>query len=82
MKNHAIVVGYKFLGKYVVDSLKSLGLEFIVIAKDNDQLEVLRKEGIAAQHHIIGEKRIYGQEFESGLRSDYQWRKALCRSKS
>jgi voltage-gated potassium channel len=48
MKNHVIVVGYKFLGKYVVDDLKSLGLEFVVIAKDNDQLELLRKEGITA----------------------------------
>ncbi|MGB8780720.1 MAG: NAD-binding protein [Candidatus Bathyarchaeia archaeon] len=48
MKNHVIVVGYKFLGKYVVDDLKSLGLEFVVIAKDNDQMEMLRKEGITA----------------------------------
>jgi voltage-gated potassium channel len=48
MKNHVIVVGYKFLGKYVVDDLKSLGLEFVVIAKDNDQIELLRKEGITA----------------------------------
>ncbi|HVP16226.1 MAG TPA: NAD-binding protein [candidate division Zixibacteria bacterium] len=48
LKNHVIVVGYKFLGKYVVDDLKSLGLEFVVIAKDNDQMELLRKEGITA----------------------------------
>jgi voltage-gated potassium channel len=48
MKNHVIVVGYKFLGKYVVEDLKSLGLEFVVIAKDNDQMELLRKEGITA----------------------------------
>ena len=46
MKNHVIVVGYKFLGKYVAESLKSLGTEFVVIAKDNDQLEMLRKEGV------------------------------------
>jgi voltage-gated potassium channel len=46
MKNHVIVVGYKFLGKYVVESLKSIGSEFVVIAKDNDQLETLRKEGV------------------------------------
>ena len=29
-------------------SLKSLGTEFVVIAKDNDQLETLRKEGVEA----------------------------------
>ncbi len=46
MKNHVIVVGYKFLGKYVAESLKTLGTEFVVIAKDNDQLEMLRKEGV------------------------------------
>ncbi len=48
MKNHVIVVGYKFLGKYVVEGLKSIGSEFVVIAKDNDQLETLRKEGVEA----------------------------------
>jgi Trk K+ transport system NAD-binding subunit len=37
---------YKFLGKYVAESLKSIGSEFVVIAKDNDQLETLRKEGV------------------------------------
>jgi voltage-gated potassium channel Kch len=48
MKNHVIVVGYKFLGKYVVEGLKSIGSEFVVIAKDNDQLETLRKDGVEA----------------------------------
>ena len=48
MKNHVIVVGYKFLGKYVAESLKSTGSEFVVIAKDNDQLETLRKDGVEA----------------------------------
>ena len=48
MKNHVIVVGYKFLGKYVAEGLKSIGSEFVVIAKDNDQLETLRKEGVEA----------------------------------
>ncbi len=48
MKNHVIVVGYKFLGKYVAESLKSFGSEFVVIAKDNDQLETLRKDGVEA----------------------------------
>ncbi len=48
MKDHVIVVGYKFLGKYVVEGLKSIGSEFVVIAKDNDQLETLRKDGIEA----------------------------------
>jgi len=48
MKNHVIIVGYKFLGKYVAESLKSIGSEFVVIAKDNDQLETLRKDGVEA----------------------------------
>ena len=32
MKNHVIVVGYKFLGKYVIESLKSMASELVVIA--------------------------------------------------
>jgi voltage-gated potassium channel len=48
MKDHVIVVGYKFLGKYVVEGLKSIGSEFVVIAKDNNQLETLRKDSVEA----------------------------------
>jgi voltage-gated potassium channel len=46
MENHVIVVGYKFLGKYVVESLQSLKIEYIVIARDDSQLEILRSHNI------------------------------------
>jgi voltage-gated potassium channel len=75
MKNHVIVVGYKFLGKYVVDNLKSLGLGFVVIAKDNEQLEMLRKEGITAMvgqpTHIYETLKKTGMERASYLISTF-----------
>jgi voltage-gated potassium channel len=75
MKNHVIVAGYKFLGKYVVDDLKSLGLEFVVIAKDNDQMELLRKEGTTAMvgqpTHIYEALQKAGVERASHLISTY-----------
>jgi voltage-gated potassium channel len=48
MEDHVIVVGYKFLGKYVVESLQKLGRDFLVIAKDPTQLDTLRSHGIPA----------------------------------
>jgi len=46
MKNHVIVMGYKFLGKYIVENLKPLGMEYIVIARDQSQVDALRSQGI------------------------------------
>jgi voltage-gated potassium channel len=48
MQDHVIVVGYRFLGKYVVESLKRLNAEFIVITRVEAQLETLRSNGIPA----------------------------------
>ncbi len=48
MENHVIVVGYKFLGKYVVENLQALQIEFVVITKDQSQLDVLRSHIIPA----------------------------------
>jgi voltage-gated potassium channel len=48
MSNHVIVMGYSFLGKYVAEKLKDMGMEYIVVAKDEQQVELARNEGITA----------------------------------
>jgi len=48
MSNHVIVMGYSFLGKYVAEKLKDMGMEYIVVAKDEKQVELARNEGITA----------------------------------
>ncbi|VVB89332.1 Glutathione-regulated potassium-efflux system protein KefB [uncultured archaeon] len=53
MKNHVIVMGYKFLGKYIVENLKALELEYIVIVRDSSQIDALRAQGIPAIHAPI-----------------------------
>ena len=48
MSNHIIVMGYSFLGKYVAEKLKDMGTEYIVVAKDEEQVEIARNNGIVA----------------------------------
>jgi len=36
LKNHTIVFGYNLLGRYVVEKLEELGLDYVVITNDND----------------------------------------------
>ncbi|PSN85093.1 hypothetical protein B9Q02_07665 [Candidatus Marsarchaeota G1 archaeon BE_D] len=48
MQNHVIVMGYKYLGMYVVERLKQLALDFVVLVRDESQLPSLHKEGIPA----------------------------------
>ncbi|VVB88078.1 Calcium-gated potassium channel MthK [uncultured archaeon] len=48
MKNHVIVMGFKFMGKYIVENLKPLGVEYIVITRDAGQVDALRSQGIPA----------------------------------
>jgi len=31
MKNHVIVMGYKLLGTYVVEKLKEMGLNYVIL---------------------------------------------------
>jgi voltage-gated potassium channel len=53
MENHVIVVGYKFLGKYVVESLQALGIGFLVVSKYRSQLDILRTHNIPALYAPI-----------------------------
>jgi len=48
MSNHIIVMGYSFLGKYVAEKLKDMGMEFVVVAKDEEQVEIARNNGMTA----------------------------------
>jgi voltage-gated potassium channel len=57
MENHVIVIGYKFLGKYVVESLQRLKVEFVVITRNKDQLDVLKSNKIPGFYAPI--TRIY-----------------------
>jgi voltage-gated potassium channel len=57
MENHVIVVGYRFLGKYVVESLRKAKMEFIVITKHRSQLEILRTHKIPALYSPVA--RVY-----------------------
>jgi voltage-gated potassium channel len=48
MSNHIIVMGYSFLGKYVAEKLKDMGMEYVVVAKDEEQVEIARNNGVTA----------------------------------
>lgn len=48
MRGHVIVMGYKYLGMYVVERLREMGLEFVVLVRDESQLPALHREGIPA----------------------------------
>jgi Trk K+ transport system NAD-binding subunit len=48
MSNHIIVMGYSFLGKYVAEKLKDMGMEYVVVAKDEKQVEIAQNQGIVA----------------------------------
>ncbi len=43
LKNHVIVFGYGHLGKYVIDKLDELGLDYVVITVDPQMYETLVK---------------------------------------
>jgi voltage-gated potassium channel len=53
MNNHIIVMGYSFLGKYVAEKLKEMGMEYVVVAKDEEQAEIARNNGITAMSSPI-----------------------------
>jgi len=53
MSNHVIVMGYSFLGKYVAEKLKDMGMEYVVVAKDEEQVEIARNNGITAMSSPI-----------------------------
>lgn len=48
MNNHIVIMGYSFLGKYVAEKLKDMGVEFIVVTKDEEQLQIARNKRIVA----------------------------------
>jgi len=53
MSNHIIVMGYSFLGKYVAEKLKDMGMEYVVVTKDEEQAEIARNNGITAMSSPI-----------------------------
>jgi voltage-gated potassium channel len=53
MENHVILVGYKFLGKYVAESLQRLKVDFIVITRTKEQLDILKANKITGFYSPI-----------------------------
>ncbi len=53
MSNHIIVIGYSFLGKYVAEKLKDMGMEYVVVAKDEEQVKIVRNKRITAMSSPI-----------------------------
>jgi Trk K+ transport system NAD-binding subunit len=45
LKGHVIIMGYSFLGKYVAGKLKELGLNSVVISRDETQAKLARNKG-------------------------------------
>jgi voltage-gated potassium channel len=44
LKNHIIVFGYSYLGKYVIEKLEQLGFDYVIMTKDhNKYTELLQK---------------------------------------
>jgi len=53
MENHVIVVGYRFLGKYVAESLQRLKVDFVVITRTKEQLDILKSNNITGFYSPI-----------------------------
>jgi Trk K+ transport system NAD-binding subunit len=66
MEKHVIVIGYKFLGKYVVTHLRELKLEFIVIVRYRSQLNILRSRNIPALYSSVA--RLYEALEDANIR--------------
>ncbi|MDE1822080.1 MAG: NAD-binding protein [Euryarchaeota archaeon] len=48
MKDHVVVMGYSFLGRYVADKLRDMDVPFVVVVRDNQDLVKLREQGVPA----------------------------------
>jgi voltage-gated potassium channel len=65
MRNHIIVMGYSFLGKYVAEKLKDMGMEYLVVAKDEEQVEIARNQGIVSISSPVN--RVYDALKQAGV---------------
>jgi voltage-gated potassium channel len=76
MKNHIIVMGYDFLGKYVVNGLKNIKAEFIVVAKEGVNVDPLKSEGLpvinAPVTHLTESLKLAGIDRASALISTFE----------
>ncbi len=48
MKNHVIVFGYAYLGRYVADKLGALGIDYVVVTHDPAIYQTLTKQKVMA----------------------------------
>ena len=76
MKDHTIVMGYAFLGKYVVNGLKNIGADFVVVAREGANVGPLKSEGtpviIAPVTHVTESLKEAGIEHASALISTFE----------
>lgn len=45
MREHVIVMGYSFMGKYVTENLKQLGIDSVILTKDEEQTQLAQAKG-------------------------------------
>jgi voltage-gated potassium channel len=76
MKGHVIVMGYDFLGKYVVNGLESVKSDFVVVAKEGANVDPIKSEGlpviVAPVTHLTESLRKAGIERASALISTFE----------
>ncbi|MDG6908425.1 MAG: NAD-binding protein [Nitrososphaerota archaeon] len=76
MKDHTIVMGYAFLGKYVVNGLKNTGGDFVVVARDGANVGPLKSEGtpviVSPVTHVTESLKEAGIEHASALISTFE----------
>jgi voltage-gated potassium channel len=48
MSRHIIVMGYSFLGKYVAEKLKEMGMEYVVVVQNEQHVQIARARKIVA----------------------------------
>ena len=76
MKDHTIVMGYAFLGKYVVQGLKNIGSDFVVVAREEASVGPLKSEGlpviVAPVTHVTESLKDAGIEQASALIATFE----------
>jgi voltage-gated potassium channel len=76
MQDHVIVMGYDFLGKYVVKGLESMKADFVVVAKEGANVDPIKSEGlpviVAPVTHLTESLRKAGIMRASALISTFE----------
>lgn len=76
MKDHIVVMGYAFLGKYVVSGLENISEDFVVVAREGVNVTPLKSEGtpviVAPVTHVTESLKEAGIENASVIISTFE----------